>query len=499
MSKRKKIWLVALVAVALVVLIPLSLRWQAQSHLSAYRKKLIASGEKLTVAEIAPKRNLQATNTSRFLRLASKLPQLADCLPTAMFSIQPGVSRVAWQQPRCFETIDDRKPPTDVWPDFADAARTNEQTLTELRTLVRSGGIVFIEDYNQTNLNEGEFLNAERELVMDLNARTLLALHQGRPQEALPYLKSCGEVTQLNAQGPLLIDQFVRYPCLSISAGGCWEALQGGSWTDDQLAEMQRPWKKLDVLGDLVECFAMERARASNEFQLARASRQAFAAISGDASGIRGMSEVWNDFWLDTRNGLKEILTSYPRYWEWSWIGSYREEQQYLEAMQSVIEAARSAQKSRSKVVIPAAKATNFMLLQPEGPFTQLIVGQAARAQTLANMVTAAIALERFRLAHHAYPAALANLVPEFVQAVPVDYMDGRDLRYHLNPDRTYLLYSVGQDGVDNGGDPTPRTGGRPSFFGGRDWVWPRPATAKEMQGYEDQESKASQSKSTLR
>jgi hypothetical protein len=503
MSKRKKIWLVVLVAVGLIVLIPLSLRWQAQSQLSAYRKKLISSGERLTVAEIAPKR-LQVTNNGRFFRLVSKLPSLWDCRPTAMLSIKPGVARVAWQQARCVETLDYANPPTnyrpaDVWPAFADAARTNEQTLNELRTLVHAGGMVFIEDYNQTNLHEGEFLNAERELVTDLNARALLALHEARPQEALPYLKSCGEVIQLHAQGPLLIVQFVRYPCLSICAGGCWEALQAGSWSDDQLAELQRQWDKLDIMGDAVVCFEMERARAPMLFQMARSSRQEMADISEGFSGIRPMPEVWTDFWLDSRKGLKEIFTSYPRYWAWRWIGSYREEQQFLEARQSLIEAARSAQKRRSTVVIPAFPATNFMLLQPNDPFAQRFVGQAARAQTMANIVTAAIALERFRLAHHAYPAALGNLAPEFVQAVPVDYMDGHDLRYRLNPDGTYLLYSVGQDGVDNGGDPTPRMGGKPSFFGGRDWVWPRPATAQEMQAYEDQENKLSQSKSTLR
>ena len=495
MSRRRKIWLAAALAVTLAVLIPLCLRWQAQSQLSAYRKKLIASGEKLTVAELVPKRNEPATNTAQFLKVASKLPPLWDCLPTAMFSIKPGVARVAWQQPRCVETPDDRKPPTDVWPIFTEAARTNEQTLHELRTLVGAGDIVFIEDYNKKNLIEGAFPGAVKELVMDLNAKALLALHQGRPQEALDDLKSCGAVSQLIAQDPLLTDQWVRYACMSISAGGCWEALQAGSWTDDQLAELQRPWEKLDTLADAVRCFEMERARAPMQFQLARSSRQEMADISEGVSGIRLMSEVWNDFWLDTRKGLKEIFTSYPRYWVWSWIGSYREEQQYSEAMQGIIEATRNEQKRRATVVIPASSATNFMLLNPNNSMARPLVARAFRAQTAANMVTAAIALERFRLAHHAYPAALANLVPEFVPAVPVDYMDGHDLRYRLNPDGTYLLYSVGQDGVDNGGDPTPRMGSSPGFFVGRDWVWPRPATAQEMQAYEDQQIKPTKSK----
>jgi hypothetical protein len=486
MSRRRKTWLALALAVALGTLIPLRLRWQAQSHLSDYRKKLIAAGEKLTVAEFVPKRNAQATNSDLFLKLASKLPLLWDCLPTAMLSIQPGVARVAWQQPRCVETMEDRNPPTDVWPSFTDAARTNEQTLSELQRIVGGGGIDFIEDYNQRKPYRGSVTIAADQMVRNFNAKALLALHQGRPQEALDDLKCCGAVSQLIAKGALLTDQWVRFPFISISAAVCWEALQAGSWSDDQLAELQRPWDRLDILADAGRCFEMERARVLMEFQLARSSRQEMALISGGASGIRPMSEVWHDCWLNTGKGLKEIFTSYPRYWGWRWSGSYREEQDYLEVMQSVIEFTRNAQKGRSNAVVPTSPTIVFMLLQPDYHWTEFFVADALRAQTVANMMTAAIALERFRLAHQAYPSALANLVPEFVQAVPVDYMDGHDLRYHLNPDGSYLLYSVGQDGVNNGGDPTPPMGERPSFFAGRDWVWPRPATAQELQAYED-------------
>jgi hypothetical protein len=211
--------------------------------------------------------------------------------------------------------------------------------------------------------------------------------------------------------------------------------------------------------------------------------------------------DFWNDFLVNTRTGVREFLTEYPRYWGWRWIWSYQEEQHYLEFMQTMIEATRGARKHRSVLAllkdrnegdIPVLQfAPTFDFLGPEIGITESVVCQALRAQTVANMVTAAIALERFRLAHHAYPAALANLAPEFVPAVPVDCMDGHDLRYRLNPDGTYLLYSVGEDGIDNGGDPTPKEGSSASFwFYGRDLVWPRPATDEEVQAYEAEQNK---------
>ena len=59
--------------------------------------------------------------------------------------------------------------------------------------------------------------------------------------------------------------------------------------------------------------------------------------------------------------------------------------------------------------------------------------------------------------------------------------MDGRPLRYHLNPGGLFLLYSVGEDGVDNGGDTTLSPDAHNNWSMGRDAVWPQPATPEEV------------------
>jgi hypothetical protein len=475
------------VAVALVMLIPLWLRWQAQWHLNAYRKKLIASGEKLTVEEFAPKRKSQATNTALFLKLGATLPSFGDLSPSAMQPIKPGVARVAWRQLQCLEKTDEKKPAIDVWPAIRDAVRTNEATLGKLQGLLNAGGIEFIQDYSQPDLVFDSHLVTAKELVRAFIATSVLALHQGQTQEAFEDLKSSGTISQLFANDPLMIDQLVRYACMVIAASVFWEALQAGGWTDEQLAQLQHQWDGLAILADAGSSLAMERARAPMGFQQARTAQEA-------------KPEIWNDFLLNTRTGARELLTEYPRYWGWRWIWSYQDEQHYLEFMQTMIEATREAQKRHSFLALLKDQnaggfltqmiAPNFDLLGSEIGITESFVSQALRAQTVANLVTTAIALERYRLTHHAYPAALANLAPEFVQAVPVDCMDGHDLRYRLNPDGTYLLYSVGEDGVDNGGDPTPEKEKRLYFLNGRDWVWPRPATDEEVQAYEAEQNK---------
>ena len=101
------------------------------------------------------------------------------------------------------------------------------------------------------------------------------------------------------------------------------------------------------------------------------------------------------------------------------------------------------------------------------------------------ELTTTALALKRYQLRHGQYPAELSALVPEFLPAIPRDPADGKPLRYHLKPAAAFLLYSVGEDGVDNGGDASPTT--QSETFGwqkGRDLVWPTPATAEEVSTY---------------
>ena len=97
------------------------------------------------------------------------------------------------------------------------------------------------------------------------------------------------------------------------------------------------------------------------------------------------------------------------------------------------------------------------------------------------QMVITAIALKRYQLKQGNYPPDLSALVPEWLPAVPRDPVDGKPMRYQ-SAGKIFLLYSVGNDGVDNGGDPAPESAaGQFSWSGGRDYVWPQPATEREI------------------
>jgi hypothetical protein len=67
------------------------------------------------------------------------------------------------------------------------------------------------------------------------------------------------------------------------------------------------------------------------------------------------------------------------------------------------------------------------------------------------DLARTALTLERYRLATGKLPERLEELVPECFAQVPIDPFDGRPLRYQRR-ESGYLLYSVMDDGQDNGG-----------------------------------------------
>jgi hypothetical protein len=83
------------------------------------------------------------------------------------------------------------------------------------------------------------------------------------------------------------------------------------------------------------------------------------------------------------------------------------------------------------------------------------VVIREARCFANVRLATTALAIERFRLANGKLPENLNELVPQFLSTVPSDPFDGKLLRYHRLA-KGYVVYSVGQDGHDDGGREKP-------------------------------------------
>ncbi|HSI62124.1 MAG TPA: hypothetical protein VLE43_03370 [Candidatus Saccharimonadia bacterium] len=88
----------------------------------------------------------------------------------------------------------------------------------------------------------------------------------------------------------------------------------------------------------------------------------------------------------------------------------------------------------------------------------------AAKHQAMASEALLWCAIERFRLKHDHVPDKLEELVPEFVDKLPCDPVNGLPLRYVRQGERDYLLYSIGWNEKDDGGVGAQKREG--------DWTW---------------------------
>jgi hypothetical protein len=83
--------------------------------------------------------------------------------------------------------------------------------------------------------------------------------------------------------------------------------------------------------------------------------------------------------------------------------------------------------------------------------------------RSIAQLQTAraGLAVQRYRLASGKLPESLTDLMPTYLDAVPKDPFDGKDLRYK-KLETGFVVYSIGEDGNDDGGKEKPRKRTRP-------------------------------------
>jgi hypothetical protein len=107
-------------------------------------------------------------------------------------------------------------------------------------------------------------------------------------------------------------------------------------------------------------------------------------------------------------------------------------------------------------------------------PALQKAVIKSARMQTYTDAGQAGCALERYRLANGHFPERLDELMPRYLERTPNDVIDGKPLRYRVDPDGRYRLYSVGWNQEDDEGQiglVQQKKGSSVDASQG-DWVW---------------------------
>ena len=490
----KRLLVVAAVVSVVVSVLALE-RYRGLLPLRRWQRERRAAGEKLTVAELQPA-PLSGSQTRLLApgEIQGRLAAFATSysLPSAMGYVASGKARLI----SLSEGWTDWSNRTNNWAGLAKRFEALQEPLEGLRADLRARTFMPRLTYEPTATLA--HLNAYRTTAQVLAAAALLDLHDQRLDAALENLLALRALEGLTKREFTLVSQMARCTVAQIALNVFWEALQTPCWTDAQLARLQEACAPGDCLDDLVAALRMERAMGDVSFDRMRISlkekRRLIPPPSAYASGSSGLAGSLTTIVGSLMYATERFRAAFHG-WLWQVAWSYQDQLRFDRRLESGIAAA--AQVARRQASLPEALRLATASRPPDSPnqYNRLrFQGTASmlpRLGTVLPRVTVtearrqltfvAAALLRYRLRFGHAPASLEALVPEFLPELPRDYCDDQVLRYRLQSDGAFLLYSVGADGRDDGGQRAADFDAWETSFSGRDLLWPQVATEEDI------------------
>lgn len=506
MSKRtKRVWLG--VGLLLVALAGFTVEEAVRGHfeLRAWQRAMRAKGVPLTVAEIAPRpptnHSVRLLSPSDFAAMLGGLSMPSRVLPP-MRMVAPGRTIVCLH---LHQWVDDKQQ-TDTWASVAPVFAVLRPRLAKLRSVLTNHN--FVVRLNYTEWGSGmvlPHLGYARPAGTSLGVEAIYAAHEGRYAEALSDLQAGLDLVTVLQSDHILISDLVRIAIASFLEGSTWQVLQGDGWTEAQLAALQATWQRVHYVRPLMKTCAMQRALDTMTcyrhdvslrrlFGLARG-----AGLSGNSRWVSnpgGLGELGEMFEPLVELGTSLRMRAFLLWWRVAW--REQDELTYDQATQQLIQDyGRLAADRRWRPSTPQNSLAGLFSDRTNSGFhlrhwlswylvgNRLVKGniirEAVHHEVEREMTLTAIALKRYELRYKRLPTKLDELVPQYLPALPRDWYSGRPLRYRLNPKGGFLLYSVGPNGQDDGGDARTDRNEPPDRLSGLDLVWPQPVSEPQL------------------
>jgi hypothetical protein len=249
------------------------------------------------------------------------------------------------------------------------------------------------------------------------------------------------------------------------------------SWRSGQaLINVGRSFGEPETLGPLTTRLSiqfqalrtMERTLAWGEVQAeALAGTQQLLADEAAQQlllfGLRGQRAAFNECFLNVETGALPVYYSpirkmYPYFENLRnrRIDIPRYHLDYLDLVGQVIEATKLPARQEAETLAALEATEHGGIAERFLPAWQAAARRFHHNQAHLRCAVVALATERYRVRHGQWPDSLAALAPEFLAQVPTDPFNDQPLRYLKLADHV-VIYSVGPDGIDNGGNLVER------------------------------------------
>ena len=321
-----------------------------------------------------------------------------------------------------------------------------------------------------------------RNVAQTAAQRAQCCLLLGRSEQALRELTLLFELRRLLTSKPTtLVAAMIDVVVSGLYAETVAEGFRLQAWREPELVALQEQLQQINLLPPVAEAFRMEPVAVRHTIETSSAQELARIFFHGRSGGR---------FWEWITDPMFLLLKLAPRGWLYQNL-----------TVSATVTATGSYDLERRIIKPGVAEAAGLELERlntHRSPYTILAVialpnytratQTTARNQTKVSQALIACALERYHLAHGGYPENLDALVPRFLDKVPHDVIGGQPLQYRRTSDGQFLLYSVGWNETDDGGQVVLDKDGKP-VQDQKDWVWT--AAAKQRSSTAGRESEA--------
>jgi tetratricopeptide (TPR) repeat protein len=295
-----------------------------------------------------------------------------------------------------------------------------------------------------------------------LQMRAVAELADGQSSKALDDVKLLLYLNDSLRSSPFLISPLVRFAIVSYDLQPIWEGLAEHKWSDEQLVALDDELGKLDFLADYGFIMRGERAFAIKSFENQRRAREMISYTdTGDVTNK--LTFMPNAYFYQNELAIARM--------QQQWILPLVDTNSRIISPAALQRANDAVRAEKEHYHFPAYTAQAMMLF----PAISATVRKLAAIQSGVDLARVACALERYRLAHGEYPETLDQLSPQFIAKVPHDIINGEPLHYHRTDGGQFVLYSVGWNETDDGGQVVLAKNGSVDRENG-DWVWQYPA-----------------------
>jgi len=311
--------------------------------------------------------------------------------------------------------------------------------------------------------------------ILTLDA--LLALNDHKSALAVDDLKVNFQIAAGVKHDPTLVAALVAIGMTNIGHAAIFNGLAHHQWSDADLAKIESLLNSIHFLSDGQFAFRSEAASLVADIEYYRHSPlNIYGLLEGmDNNGtdrapswMVRFSPPWASGWWDQSKSqmadsiLRAVAALDPQ--------NHRVYPDVSRDLQSQLDQAK---------LRPLAYAPwNIWATLAVGPINGG-VKQFPIAQAWVDEARIVCGLERYRLARGVYPNSLDSLVPAYIDDIPHDIMSGEPYHYRLNTDGTFLLYSVGWNQTDDGGNASYQYNNdahqKAIDYDHGDWVWPTP------------------------